>query len=1133
MTIWNILGINETKQKEEITKAYREKLTNTHPEEDPQGFMDLRRAYEEALAFSEKQEDSALQIRTPMEDWIKSLEEIYQDFDKRRAIQYWKKALENPLAISLESAQEASEKLLEFLMDNYRLSPEIFSLFSEHFGWMENREELYQHFPSNFINYIFSVIENGIYFKEDYFQGDSHADYDAYIQTATELMDATDEGDYDKAEDLLRQLEEQNIYHPYVELERGKVYLGRDNIQEACDISKELIEEYPESFPIKVFRATVLWRASEYSSAMVIYRQLSKENPEYLLAKVREIEFALEQGDYIEAKEQYYKLLKNYYYECLMQFSFDKVFQPIIEKTNQKMIPYLEEKILAGEITAKERVDLGWCYYESEQEAKALEFLQSFTPDEKTYEKYHKLRGLLHYNLKQYRECIPDLAIWLEDARDATEQEDFFKDENTKEKLPEREAQRKKLAHEVDLSKIMEIMSHAYSRVDRLELAKIFIRNAIQINSSDLSMYMTLIYYLTIEKNDVEIIKLCTDAMNTNGYVEQLLLQRAISQYNMGNYREAYEDCDSIIAMGNPMPEALIRKLLILESWGIYEEYDKVLLELKETFPQWKMTTLYEIKKIRFKEDSRKALQQLETFIHACEKDKENFAEEDIAQMYYEKFFCHLQDESDPQSDVKAMKSIESALEKAPDNLVYIVQKGSLLEKKGTPEAWQRAKQLYENTLEKYPDQLDMLICLGVLHFNAGDYATSLEYNTKVIKNYPGYTIYVHNYASDGLKFLNRYEEAVDLLRDKLKWERSFRNLLDHGTLLMETMRLEEALESLHEAREMEPEESQINCLLGMTYSLKKDQEKAEKYFKKSLETYEVGYYGYNPMYYCSRFYFMNKDYENSLKIAEEAFEKLHYPMWAAERKIESLAYLGRYEEALSFGTEIQENIDYDEEDDINLTFAMAGVHILMGEYNNAEKMLLRKYMKYKNSLFMNTKLAYIYQHRLGNLESALKCYKKAYELDRDDYHTMVNMSGCIWHILEKEKDKHGFFQAGKVRRLRQDREILFLKLNDQGEVEIKKHMPFERGCAIAGVAEIFFYNEQWEEAEKYCRLALTFPACPNCMTYEPVDAHYLLGLIEERRDNREKAIEHIGKAVESSYYNAIYKGALKRVSNK
>ena len=58
MNIWTILGIGQTDDKGAIKQAYRERLKSVNPEEDADGFMELRNAYEEAIAESEEMDEA-------------------------------------------------------------------------------------------------------------------------------------------------------------------------------------------------------------------------------------------------------------------------------------------------------------------------------------------------------------------------------------------------------------------------------------------------------------------------------------------------------------------------------------------------------------------------------------------------------------------------------------------------------------------------------------------------------------------------------------------------------------------------------------------------------------------------------------------------------------------------------------------------------------------------------------------------------------------------------------------------------------------------------------------------------------------------------------------------------------------
>lgn len=52
-SIWTILGLEPTRDISAIRRAYAERSRTCHPEEDPEGFLNLRKAYESALDYAE------------------------------------------------------------------------------------------------------------------------------------------------------------------------------------------------------------------------------------------------------------------------------------------------------------------------------------------------------------------------------------------------------------------------------------------------------------------------------------------------------------------------------------------------------------------------------------------------------------------------------------------------------------------------------------------------------------------------------------------------------------------------------------------------------------------------------------------------------------------------------------------------------------------------------------------------------------------------------------------------------------------------------------------------------------------------------------------------------------------------
>ncbi len=73
---FQILGISETKEEEQIRQRYLTLLKDTNPEDDPDGFRRLREAYEEALRLTKVQKESEEEEpQGELDLWMKSVRE--------------------------------------------------------------------------------------------------------------------------------------------------------------------------------------------------------------------------------------------------------------------------------------------------------------------------------------------------------------------------------------------------------------------------------------------------------------------------------------------------------------------------------------------------------------------------------------------------------------------------------------------------------------------------------------------------------------------------------------------------------------------------------------------------------------------------------------------------------------------------------------------------------------------------------------------------------------------------------------------------------------------------------------------------------------------------------------------------
>ena len=104
--IFEVLGIGETKDAEEIRKAYRNKLLSVNPEDNPEGFRRLREAYESALARCRREEDPEEEEDTPVSLYLKEVEAVYSSLSRRLDEEEWKRLAGHELLDDLEMEEE-------------------------------------------------------------------------------------------------------------------------------------------------------------------------------------------------------------------------------------------------------------------------------------------------------------------------------------------------------------------------------------------------------------------------------------------------------------------------------------------------------------------------------------------------------------------------------------------------------------------------------------------------------------------------------------------------------------------------------------------------------------------------------------------------------------------------------------------------------------------------------------------------------------------------------------------------------------------------------------------------------------------------------------------------------------------
>ncbi len=306
MRIFKILGIEPTKNEMEIKEAYLNKLSDTNPEDKPEEFMQLRKAYEEAIEYAnqEDEEDTNEIDNTEIGLWMAKVREVYNNFRARNDINAWSELLKDDVCQNIEIKTDARDALLEFFMQNYYLPSAVIRFLNEFFNFEEDIDELYESFPAEFID---NIIVDGIKYDEypsySLFEIKDGLDYEAFLTDFYEMNRKYRERDIEKTYDLLQDLKEYGIYHPEVDKKEAVVLYNLDRLDEAWDIISNIDPKYNEVVEADLLKGMILADKGQNEEAKQYYKTVLKREPSNVMACEGLCIIYKNEGRFAEARE--------------------------------------------------------------------------------------------------------------------------------------------------------------------------------------------------------------------------------------------------------------------------------------------------------------------------------------------------------------------------------------------------------------------------------------------------------------------------------------------------------------------------------------------------------------------------------------------------------------------------------------------------------------------------------------------------------------------------------------------------------------------------------------------------------------------------------------------------------------
>lgn len=411
--VFQILGIEQTKDERTLKNAYREKLAVTNPEDDPEGFKRLRTAYEEACRYArtpdaEEDEEAvpSLEDDTPAGQWVRGVRGVYENIKDRCDEEKWRALFEADAFLSLEEEENCTVYLLRFLMEHFKLPANIWKLLDEKIHIVQNAAALRERFPAQFVNYMVHKCGSGEEVDFSQFHGAADADYDQFLQYYDRAYQAIQDGRLQEAEQMISCGDALKITHPIMEVCRASLYEKKGQTEEAVTLLKDLSARYPEDDLIAYNTAEMLWRNEGRAEAAAIYESLCRKLPKHYMANLRLTEWYYEQKKYKEAKKCA---------EEVLSVGGDDLFRETLQKINAELEQEMEQEY-ADTGDAGLGLELCWCYLQDGRNALGIRTataLKGKVPTDRK-EEYLGLLTKLYAEAAEYEKTIAVAAEWEE-----------------------------------------------------------------------------------------------------------------------------------------------------------------------------------------------------------------------------------------------------------------------------------------------------------------------------------------------------------------------------------------------------------------------------------------------------------------------------------------------------------------------------------------------------------------------------------------------------------------------------------------------------------------------------------------------------------------------------------------------
>ncbi|MBR4514391.1 MAG: tetratricopeptide repeat protein [Lachnospiraceae bacterium] len=428
------MGIEQTTDLARIKSAYRERLNSVNPEDDPEGFMLLRGAYEDAVKWVKSGGEEAVKDAPEAELTGASalVDALYRDYERRIDAECWRELFDDDLFVALDSSQDSRDALLVYLMTHIFIPRACWQVIAEQTELEEQRKDYAEHLPEDYIDFIlfnaknddmipFELVNPGLDEIDAFISLYKEIDMNirkfesAGVREKIEKLKMLDP-DFRPADFLLLRFRLQRLIKKKEDGDDISVELSRlvkdfDELEESLDlVDVSLLCGYAHKV------------AEEYDRAEELYNKVLEKSPEHQAAQGELCDCAFLKGDYEKARDGYIEILKKNQYDSNARAG--------MIRADQELVNIYRKKIEQDPSDVRMKFEFAWSCYQCFEFEEAVKMLDTFTPSYEDSYEYYNVKGRCYLCLKRYEEARNCFLVWrsrIDEIPEDTEDEELQK----------------------------------------------------------------------------------------------------------------------------------------------------------------------------------------------------------------------------------------------------------------------------------------------------------------------------------------------------------------------------------------------------------------------------------------------------------------------------------------------------------------------------------------------------------------------------------------------------------------------------------------------------------------------------------------------------------------------------------